>query len=255
MDIVSYNREAWTHEVQEENIWTLPVSPEVIVAAKAGDYQMGLTPTRPVPHEWMGDVAGKKVLCLACGGGQQGPIFAALGADVTVFDNCPAQLSKDELVAQRETLHITLEQGDMRDLSRFADQSFDLIFHPVSNCFVDEIQSTWDECYRVLKPGCSLLSGLCNPLIYIFDVNEWDNNQNLVVKNRIPYSNLEQLPPEQLEQHLAKKETLEFGHSLESQIGGQIKAGFSICGFYEDNGCGDLLDAHIDTFIATRAIK
>jgi hypothetical protein len=99
------------------------------------------------------------------------------------------------------------------------------------------------------------MAGFCNPLLYIFDFDEWDNNKKLVVKHHIPYSDLEQLPEEQLNQKIESKQTLEFGHSLEDQIGGQISVGFMIDGFYEDNAGGDLLDPYINTFIATRAIK
>ena len=203
----------------------------------------------------MPDVRKKNVLCLASGGGQQGPVFAAAGANVVVLDNCPAQLEQDRLVAKRDNLVIRTEQGDMRDLSCFTDEFFDLIFHPVSNCFIDDIKVVWKESYRVLKKDGVLLSGFGNPITYIFDMKEWDDNGSLVVRYRIPYSDIEQLSKRDLEEIIKSKETLEFGHSLEDQIGGQILAGFVISGFYEDNSGGDLLDKHIDTFIATKAIK
>ena len=107
----------------------------------------------------------------------------------------------------------------------------------------------------MLKPGGTLLSGIINPVMYLFDFHEWDNNQRLVLRYSIPYSDLEQLPPEQFQERMETKGTLEFGHSLEDQIGGQIDAGFLIAGFYEDGAGGDLLDPHINTFIATRAVK
>lgn len=159
------------------------------------------------------------------------------------------------MVAAREGLKITTKQGDMRDLSAFGNESFDIIVHPVSNCFVDDIEKVWKECYRVLKREGILIAGFCNPLIYIFDFEQWDKNKKLVIKHKIPYSDLEQLPKNQLEERLEAKDTLEYGHSLEDQVGGQIKAGFVINGFYEDSTGGDLLDDHINTFIATRSIK
>jgi SAM-dependent methyltransferase len=259
MDIVSHNREAWAKEVAAGNKWTLPVDGATIERARHGDLGILLTPTRPVPRQWLGELSGARVLCLASGGGQQGPVLAAAGAAVTVFDNCPAQLAKDELVARREGLRIELAQGDMRDLSAFADGSFDLIVHPVSNCFVDEPERVWRECHRVLTSGGALIAGFCNPLSYIFDLAAWDEGR-LEVKHSIPYSDVAQLPPEELAARFEAKDTLEYGHSLESQIGGQIAAGFSIVGFYEDSSGhavteGGLLDPHIKTFIATRAVK
>ncbi len=255
MDIRKHNELAWDNEVKIGNKWTIPVTSDDIELAKQGKYNLLLTPTKPVPKEWTHNLKDKDVLCLASGGGQQGPIFSAIGDNVTVFDNSKAQLSKDEMVANRDNLNIKLEQGDMRDLSRFEDESFDFIFHPVSNCFIDNVEKVWKECYRVLRKGGTLVAGFSNPLIYIFDLYEWENNNRLVVKNNIPYSDIEQLPKEQLEERINTNDTLEFGHSLQSQIGGQINAGFLMSGFYEDNAGGDLLDKHIDTYIATRAIK
>ena len=236
------------------NIWTIPVNRHTVEQAKKGDWNVYLTPTKPVPVDWLGDVRqtdslpGKRRWAA-------GPILAAAGALVTVFDNSPAQLDKDRMVAERDNLHIVTELGDMRDLTRFANASFDIVFHPVSNCFVDDIEPVWYECHRVLRPEGVLLLSFCNPLLYIFDMHQWEAHQKLEVKYRIPYSDLEQLTPEELQQKIKNQEPLEFGHSLEAQIGGQIEAGFLISGFYEDSFGDELLDRHIDTFIATRAIR
>src|SRR5487761_2529110 len=95
MDIVAHNSAAWDRQVETGNIWTIPATPEAIAAARRGEWSVLLTETRPVPREWFPDLAGRDVLCLASGGGQQGPILAAAfaGARVTVFDNSPRQLA------------------------------------------------------------------------------------------------------------------------------------------------------------------
>ena len=80
-----------------------------------------------------------------------------------MFDNSPQQLARDRLVAEREGLEIRTVQGDMRDLSAFADASFDLVFHPVSNLFCPEVRPVWREAYRVLRQGGILLAGFMNP--------------------------------------------------------------------------------------------
>ena len=95
---------------------------------------------------------------LGLGGGQQAPILAAAGACVTVFDASDLQLQQDRMVAQRDGLEMQMVQGDMRDLSVFADASFDLVFHPISNLYVPDIQPVWRECFRVLRSGGTLLS-------------------------------------------------------------------------------------------------
>lgn len=255
MDILDYNREAWNHEVEAGNIWTKPVASREIEEAGKGMWSIFLTPAKPVPMEWFPELKSKAVLCLASGGGQQGPILAAVGANVTVFDNCPAQLAQDKMVAERDGLPIDIEQGDMRDLSRFGDERFDLIVHPVSNCFIDDVIRVWKECYRVLKKGGILLAGFINPVSYIFDFDEWENNKSRTVRFSIPYSDTEQLSKEQLKARMEANEPLEFGHSLADLIGGQIQAGFSINGFYEDTSEHSPLHTFVDTFIATRAVK
>jgi protein-L-isoaspartate O-methyltransferase len=83
------------------------------------------------------------VLCLASGGGQQAPVLAAAGAHVVSFDLSDEQLRKDRDVAERENLLLRCVRGDMADLSALASASFDLIFHPVANVFVPDINVVW----------------------------------------------------------------------------------------------------------------
>jgi SAM-dependent methyltransferase len=151
-DILRYNRDAWDRQVERGNPWTVPVGPDVIARARQGDWQIILTPTKPVPADWFPPLASLEVLCLASGGGQQGPILAVAGAKVTVFDNSPGQLAQDRLVADREGLMMETIQGDMADLSVFPDGRFDLIVHPVSNVFAPDVKPVWREAYRVLRP-------------------------------------------------------------------------------------------------------
>jgi SAM-dependent methyltransferase len=256
LDIRAYNREAWNRQVKGGCEWTIPVTPEQTGAARQGQWSIVLTPTKPVPRDWFpADLHGVKTLCLACGGGQQGPILAAAGAQVTVFDNSPAQLGRDREVAERDHLDIETIEGDMADLSVFPDNTFDLIFHPVSNLFAPRLQPVWNEAYRVLKPGGSLLAGFTNPVWYIFDFDLMENEKRMEVRYSIPYSDLEQLPPKRLQEYLETNDPLEFGHSLEDQIGGQLKAGFALTGFYEDIQPWSVLAEHIPSYIATRALK
>jgi SAM-dependent methyltransferase len=254
VDITSYQRSAWDREVEKGNPWTRAVSSQTIEAARGGKWDIVLTPTKPVPCDWFGALRGADVLCLASGGGQQGPILSAAGAYVTVLDNSPAQLTQDRLVAERDGLYIRLELGQMQDLSRFPSASFDLIVHPVSNLFVPQIRPVWRECFRVLRDGGSLLSGFANPTTYLFDLDELLRG-NLIVRNTLPYSDLASRSPESLDAFLKTGEALEFGHSLDDQIGGQIEAGFVIVGFYEDRWPDHPIDRYFPTFMVTRAQK
>ena len=255
MDTLEYNRKAWDRLVDEADRWTVPVSSEDIARARAGDWSIIVTPTRLVPRAWFpSEMSGIRVLCLAGGGGQQGPILAAAGADVTVFDYSPRQLAQDELVASRDQLDLRTVQGNMKDLSGFADGCFDLIVHPCSNCFVDDIQPVWNEAYRVLKTGGSLISGITNPVTYLMDPY-LEKHGIFQLKYAMPYSDLSSLTPEERDTYF-KDEPINFGHSIEDQIGGQLTAGFQLAGFYEDDWGGEgPIDRYLKGFFATHAVK
>jgi SAM-dependent methyltransferase len=255
INIREYNRYAWDVQVAQKNKFTLPVNSAIIVAARRGEFSLLLTETKPVPRDWFPpSLVGKKILGLACGGGQQGPVFAALGAEVTIFDNSPAQLARDEEVAAREGLSIRLVEGDMRDLSVFNDESFDLLFHPVSNVFCPEILPVWKEAYRVLRKGGLLLAGFANPVYYLFGTT-LEDQQTLTVRYKVPYSDLDCFDEEELQAYMSDGTPLEFGHTLTDQIGGQVDSGFVITGFYEDICPDSPISQYHPSYIATRAIK
>jgi len=257
MDVTQHNRHSWNEHAKNGNPWSIPVSPEEIARARDGHWEVILTPNKQVPRDWFGEMAGKDVLGLASGGGQQVPLFAAAGARVTSFDNSDEQLALDQLVADREGLEVRILQGDMADLSVLADASFDLIFHPVSNVFVPDVLPVWRECARVLRPGGRLLAGVMNPAFFWFDHNEAEKTGKLEVKYRLPYSDLTSLSPAQREKQLAENSILEFGHSLADQIGGQLKAGLVVTGFYEDDWSDEAtpLNKYGPMYIATLARK
>src|SRR5579872_2448532 len=101
MDVRSYNRAAWDRNVERGNRWTQPVDGASIERARRGAMEIFLTPTKPIPSAWFPALRELPTLCLASGGGQQGPLLAAAGAAVVVFDNSPKQLAQDQLVAER----------------------------------------------------------------------------------------------------------------------------------------------------------
>jgi ubiquinone/menaquinone biosynthesis C-methylase UbiE len=250
MGVRDYNREAWDREVERGNERTVPAAPDVIGAARQGRWEIVLTETKPVPKDWFPDLEGADVLCLASGGGQQATVLAAGGANVTVLDNSPGQLAQDRLVAKRDGLALSTVEGDMADLSVFPDGSFDLVFHPVSNLFAPEVRPLWAEAFRVLRRRESLLAGFLNPAVYIFDLELVDISGELQVRYTLPYADATSKSEEEVARQIEQGEPLEFSHTLEDQIGGQIEAGF-----YEDSHRDDPIAAHMPTYIATRAIK
>lgn len=253
IDAVAHNRAAWDREVASGNEWTRPVGPDVVARARAGEWSIVLIGYEPVPRDWFpDDLAGADVLCLASGGGQQGPVLAAAGATVTVFDNSPAQLGRDEAVAARDGLTLTTVLGDMRDLSAFGDATFDLIFHPVSNVFCPDLAPVWRECHRVLRAGGILMAGFMNPDLYIFDIEALDRRGELVVRNPIPYCTLD-LPEDQ--RRVYGDGPIEYSHTLTEQIGGQLAAGFRLTHFVERPHHGDATAAYLPGYFATRAVR
>jgi ubiquinone/menaquinone biosynthesis C-methylase UbiE len=254
VDIRAYNRDAWNRYVDGGNsLWTQPVGPEIIARARKGDFSILLTEQAPVPHEWFPPLNGLDTLCLACGGGQQGPVLAAAGGNVTVFDNSPRQLDQDRFVAEREGLtNLKTVEGDMRDLSVFEDASFDFIFHPVSNLFIHEIRPVWREAFRVLRHGGTMLAGFMNPVFYMFDLEKADNGI-LEVKYKLPHSDSDY--PVLVEKFMATGDALEHSHSLTDQLGGQMDAGFHVIGMYEDYHGISAVSKYTPTYIATRALK
>ncbi len=242
------NRDTIDRWVDEGWEWGIPISHRQYLDAKDGKWDVLLTPTVYVPHEWFGNLEGKKVLGLASGGGQQMPIFAALGADCTVLDYSPKQIQSERMVAEREGYCIAAIEGDMTQRLPFEDDTFDLIFHPVSNCYVKDVLHVFREAYRVLKPGGILLSGLGNEVNYFVDEEE----EKILFK--MPFDPTQD---EAAKEYLERVDCgMQFSHTLEEQIGGQLRSGFTLVDLYEDtNGEGRLHEMNIKTYFATRSVK
>lgn len=244
-DINAQTIDRWVEEGWE---WGIPITHEEFVAAQNGKWDVLLTPTKPVPHAWFGELNGKKVLGLASGGGQQMPIFSALGADCTVLDYSPKQLESEHMVAQREGYDIRIIRADMTKPLPFPDEEFDLIFHPVSNCYVEKVVPIFAECFRVLKQGGILLCGLGNEINYLVDENE------TVISNEMPFN---PLTNDRYRKQLEDEDCgMQFSHTIEEQLGGQLKAGFVLTDIFGDtNGEGRLHEMNVETYYVTRAVK
>ena len=244
-DINAQTIDRWIEEGWE---WGIPISHEEYEDAVQGKWSMLLTPTKPVPQSWLGELRGKKVLGLASGGGQQMPIFAALGAKCTVLDYSPKQLERERIVAKREGYTIEIIRGDMTKPLPFENETFDLIFHPVSNCYVEEVKPIYKECYRILKHGGVLMAGLENGVNYLV------NDDETKIVNTMPFNPLKnEAHRKQLEESDCG---MQFSHTIEEQIGGQLEAGFVLTHLYGDtNGEGRLHELNVETYLATRAMK
>ena len=245
-EINSKTIDSWVKDGWE---WGKPIPHETYLKALEGEWGVYLTPTKTVPHSWFGELKGKKLLGLASGGAQQMPIFAALGTECTVLDYSDCQLESERVFAEREGYKINIIKADMTKPLPFCDESFDIIFHPVSNCYVRETLPIFKECYRILKSGGILLSGLDNGVNFFFE--EGDETK---IVNKLPYDPLSD--PELFKKGIESNSGVQFSHTLEDQLGAQLKAGFILTELYEDtNGYGKLEELKIPTFWATKAIK
>ncbi len=250
-DYTKINSRTWDLWAENGCEWSVPISHEEFVKVEENNYGVYLTPCITVPHEWFGELKGKRVLGLASGGGQQIPVFSKLGAHCTIFDYSDRQLAAERMVAEREGYSVEIVKGDMTKKLPFADESFDLIFHPVSNCYVEDVYHVWRECFRVLKRGGRLLAGFSNGLDFLFE----DDNPLLVV-NPLPFNPLK-MPRERLERMVDNGEGIQFSHSMEEQIGGQLKAGFTLKELYEDRDRegGAKIRDYAPQYMATFSVK
>ena len=256
------NANAVSQWAEDGWVWGVSVSVDECEKVRNDEWSVLLTPDTAVPREWFPSFEGLKILGLASGGGQQMPVFSILGADCTVMDLSDKQLESERIIAEREGYSINIVKADMTKPFPFDNESFDLIFHPVSNVFIEDVQHVWNECYRVLKPEGVLLSGLCNGLIFAF--NDYGDPKRIT--EQLPYNPLKN--PDQMAKLIAEDEdSIQFSHNFNEQIGGQLKAGFVLTDAYEDtdstlyNGkTPDLINitlknAGISTYWVTRAVK
>lgn len=210
------------HLVENEVNWSACATPEQLKVAREGNLTMNIGPDAAIPTEWLADLHGKRVLCLAGAGGLQAPLLACAGADVTVLDLSERMLDKDREVAAREKLDIRIEHGNMCDLSRFADGSFDLVLNPPSLFYVPDVMPVFREVYRVLKKGGSFIMISFNPIAYVCDYDRQLGCYKAV--NRMPYCSTD---------HADQGDWVEYGHTMESYIGGQLRCGFVLTGYLE----------------------
>lgn len=248
MDYTEINSKTIDSWVEGGWEWGKPITHEEYVKAQNGEWGVLLSPTKFVPKEWFCDFKGAKILGLASGGAQQMPIFSALGARCTVFDYSQKQIDSELMVADREGYEITAVRGDMTKGLPFEDESFDLIFHPVSNCYIEDVNHVWKECFRVLKKGGILLAGLDNGINFL-----WNEDETRLAYT-LPYNPLKD--KELMEDAVKNNWGVQFSHSIEEQIDGQLRAGFTLTNVYGDtNGVGNLHEHGVPCFWATRAVK
>jgi SAM-dependent methyltransferase len=166
------------------------------------------------------DIEGKKVLCLASGGGQQSAVFALLGARVTVVDLVEGQLEGDVTAAAHYGYEVTTVRADMRDLSCIGEGGFDLVYQAPSMAYVPDVRPVYAGVFRVLKPRGVYRVCFTNPATEFVDWNSWDGEGYRITK---PYS-------ERIEQNAEDGATgsIQFRHYMADIFNGLIEEGVTI---------------------------
>lgn len=209
-----HNRRAWDDRARRRQTHT--------GSASEKDFQNPLA----VVDEcgWLGGaVAGRRVLCLAAGGGKHGALFAALGAEVTVVDLSAAMLERDRQVAAARGLKIRIVEASMDDLSMLAPAGFDIVIQPVSTCYVPDVLAVYRAVADVTAAGGLYISQHKQPASLQAEVAPSPRGYLLSE----PYYRKGPLPDVLGSAH-REAGTLEYLHRWEELIGGLCRAGFVI---------------------------
>lgn len=220
--------------------WSACATSEEMQKAREGQLSIKFF-DKEIPTDWLKDIKGKKILCLAGAGGLQAPLLTCAGAEVTVLDISEKMLEKDRKIAEEEQLNIRIEKGNMCDLSRFSENSFDYILNPPSLMYVPDVKPVFKECHRVLKNGGAFIMMAPSPINYLCDFIDDENGGYYKAVNRMPYCSVD---------FDSTSDWIEYGHTMEEYIGGQIESGFIINGYVECQ-LEDITELHF----LTRAIK
>ena len=207
-----HNRRAWDALVRQRQKFTTPARDE--------DFSNPLA--RLDCDGWLGpDIAGKRVLCLASGGGRQSALFAAAGAVVTVVDISPEMLALDRQVAAERGYNIRVVEASMDDLAAFGAGEFDIVSHPVSTCYVPDVARVYREVARVTAAGGLYISQHKQPVSMQTGTQPTARGYELVE----PYYRSGPLPDVAGSPH-RESGTLEFLHRWEELLGGLCRSGF-----------------------------
>lgn len=231
-EIAKYNQGRWGDLVRAGIEFSKPRRDATAESARAT-----LNEWSDIDKFGLGDVAGKEVLCLASGGGQQSVFFSLLGARVTVFDLTPEMLDGDRAMAAHYGFDMRIEQGDMRDLSRFADGSFDLIYQPYSINFIPDPAPVFAEVSRVLRSGGHYYLQYGNPL-WSMEETDWTGEGYPIL---MPYEQGTPTSPEDLPWDVWQDDgsiekvqgPKEFRHTMSTLINGICGSGMVIIGTWE----------------------
>jgi len=209
-----HNQRVWDERVRRGQAFTEPLT----------DDELFDPVRRRAALHWLGgNVRGRRVLCLAAGGGRHGVLYALAGAQVTVVDISPEMLRIDRDVAQARGVSVQTVQASMDDLPMFADGQFEFVVQPVSTCYVPDLAKVYAEVARVLAGGGVYISQHKTPTNLQAGAKPGPRGYELLV----PYYQRSPLP-RAAAGLLREAGALEYLHRWEDLIGGLCRAGFVI---------------------------
>ncbi len=210
-----HNQRAWDHMAQTGHRFAKPAS--------SSDFENPLASVDG--PQWLGgDISNWRVLCLAAGGGRQGPIYAAAGAVVTVVDFSPAMLAIDRKMARTHRLTLRTVETSMDDLSMFDSGEFDLVIHPVSTCYIANIAKVYQQVARVLRGGGLYISQHKQPTS--LQASLVPQHGHYLLANA--YYRQQPLDPVTSHQLVREPNTYEYIHRWEQLLGELCRSGFVI---------------------------
>ena len=227
-DISETNRVRW-NELAGANVeYSRPFLNFTIEEAEKHVYRHGI----------LKNMAGKQVLCLASGGGQDSVAFGMLGAEVTVLDLSDVQLERDRQAAIHHGLQTKTIQGDMRDLSVFPDEQFDVVWQVYSLNFIPSVEPVMREVRRVLKPAGIYFLQFANPFAIGIDEEKWDgqafplNSFYLDGEDiSMSFPNWDVKQPDG--STVTRLSPHEYRHNLGTVLNGMVSNGFILLGLWE----------------------
>ena len=115
---------------------------------------------KPMMRELLPDLAGKKVLMLGCGTGEESLLLREFGAS----DIIGVDLSEESIRLAKESYpECEFIVGDMHKLP-FSDKSFDFIYSSLAIHYSDSPEDVYKEMYRLLNDNGQLLFSVGHPL-------------------------------------------------------------------------------------------
>ena len=194
-------------------------------------------------------IKGQRVLALAGGGGWHPVLFAELGAETTVLDISARQLKTVRELARSRDVKVRLLQGDMRDLSAFADGSFDVVWHSHSLVFVPDADRVIAEVARVLAVDGVYRASTMHPVTMrmygTWTGTGWGFRQSYFEDAAVPYEDASWV----FKDVTVEAPTVEYGHRISDLINACAAAGLVIDGFWETT------PGEISTALPVRALS